>query len=114
MSLEGAALRRAPAAQVSEEDYPQVAEAFFLAVGTFSLLNPGDWPLAEALRTYSRPEPGDFLLYYPASWELVDCWASRQRNERHPLAGSHRRSARRRDGCYHQPTVVIPGRGQDR
>jgi hypothetical protein len=57
-------------ARVQEGGYAQVAAAFFRAVAGFTLLHPGDWPLAEPLKTYSRDQPGDFLLCYLASWEL--------------------------------------------
>jgi hypothetical protein len=59
-------------ARTMEENYPQFTGACLMAVGGLQLLHPGDWPLAERLRTFTRREPGDFLLIYPESWQLVE------------------------------------------
>ena len=55
-----------------EEHYPRFAEAFLMALSSFRLTKPGSWPLAESLKTFTRRDPGDFLLLYPESWELIE------------------------------------------
>ena len=56
-------------ARTSVDRYLRLAEVFFFAATQFQLLDPLDWPLAESLATFSRHDPGNFLLMYPASWE---------------------------------------------
>jgi hypothetical protein len=59
-------------ARCLEGDYPPLADDFLIAVSGFDLLHPGDWPLAERLRSFTRREPGDFCLFYPESWQLAE------------------------------------------
>lgn len=54
------------------EHYPWLGDVFFFAVTRFTLLNPYQWPLAESLGTFSRRDPGNFLILYPVSWERSD------------------------------------------
>lgn len=54
-----------------EADYPGFAPVFLAAFSGFKVLNPTDWPLAERLRSFSRPEPADFVFLFPQSWELA-------------------------------------------
>jgi len=59
-------------ARCLEADYPTYAVDFLMAVAGFGLVHPGDWPLAERLRSFTRREPGDFCLFHPESWRLVE------------------------------------------
>lgn len=52
-------------------EFAPFADAFFVAVSSFTLMNPSDWELAEQLQTFSRAEPADFLIYVPDSWTLL-------------------------------------------
>ncbi len=52
-------------------EFPQFADAFFVAAASFTLMNPSDWELAEQLQTFSRAEPADFLIYVPESWTIL-------------------------------------------
>lgn len=58
-------------ARCAETDYSHHAASFFVALSSFELRAPSDWPLAERLLTFSRPRPGDFCLFYPQSWTLT-------------------------------------------
>ena len=59
-------------ARTLEEHYARFAEAFLMALASFRLTEPGSWPLAESLKTFTRRVPGDFLLFYPESWDLIE------------------------------------------
>ena len=54
--------------RVMEANYDFFADVFFAAIAGFELVHQGRWPLAEALKTFSRRYPGDFLMLYPESW----------------------------------------------
>ncbi len=58
-------------ARTLESNYADFANAFFIAVASFALINPADWELAERLQTFSRAEPADFLIYVPESWTVT-------------------------------------------
>lgn len=58
-------------ARTVEQNYPVFADVFFMGVAGFALMHPSEWELAERLSTFSRAVPGDFLIYYPESWQLV-------------------------------------------
>ncbi|MCY1061619.1 hypothetical protein [Nannocystis sp. SCPEA4] len=62
-----------------EPNYPSAAEAIFTALTNVNLLHPIDWPLVERLRSFSRRHPGDFLVLYPESWQLVEDPANSER-----------------------------------
>jgi hypothetical protein len=62
-----------------EPDYAREAESIFIALTSVNLLRPIDWPLAERLKTFSRKEPGDFLIMFPESWELVEAPTNNER-----------------------------------
>jgi hypothetical protein len=58
-------------ALAKEQDYEHFYLHFAVAVSSFNLLTPGIWPLAESLKSFSRPNPTDFVLFYPSSWQFV-------------------------------------------
>ncbi len=53
------------------DTYKNYADTFFLALSQFTLLHPQKWPLAESLGTFSRHDPGNFVLMVPESWERI-------------------------------------------
>lgn len=57
-------------AHCKEEQYRSHALGFFMMLTSFRLLHPVGWPYAEDLRSFSRRLPGDFCLFYPASWTI--------------------------------------------
>jgi hypothetical protein len=59
-------------ARTAEDDYGRFAEAFLVAFAAFRVKHRGNWPFAESLKTFTRRDPGDFLLLFPESWELTE------------------------------------------
>ena len=61
-------------------DYtPEIANVFFMAVSSFDLMHPTEWPYAEQLRTLVRAVPTNLSTVFPLSWEQQE----NPRNDEH-------------------------------
>jgi hypothetical protein len=56
--------------------YEEVALDLMWAVQGFAIASPSRFPYAERLRSHMAGAPGDFVFYYPYSWELTTTHAS--------------------------------------
>jgi hypothetical protein len=52
--------------------YGRWAERLAVVTAGLRFATPGTWHCAEALSTFSRKRPSDFLLFYPESWRLEE------------------------------------------
>ncbi len=53
-----------------ESSCSQYREALSIAISSFQLVCPAQWPLAEPLRSFSAGVPADYCLFYPNSWQM--------------------------------------------
>ncbi|MBK8258703.1 MAG: hypothetical protein IPK82_39355 [Polyangiaceae bacterium] len=58
--------------EAPDNEFPELAQSFFITLGTFHLLHPTKQALAEQLRTFSYLYPAILGFAYPESWGLAE------------------------------------------
>lgn len=53
-----------------EQDYPDYADTFLLALDSFRLLSPCDWPFAEPVQALNLPISPGLAVILPKSWQI--------------------------------------------